>query len=117
MADGSELAAVARVKFVDGRVEDFKRVAAQVIESIRAKDSGTLQYEIYLNDDESECVFLERYRDLDAMVEHNANLGDLLAEMLGTGAVTAELFVSPTDEIRAKFAGFPIQFFSPFASK
>ena len=49
----SEIQGVARFKFREGKVEEFKRLCAQVMEVVRAKDIGTLQYEIYLNDDES----------------------------------------------------------------
>ena len=28
-------------------------------EVVRTKDTGTLQYEIYVNDDQSECIVLE----------------------------------------------------------
>jgi hypothetical protein len=105
---------MARLTFHQGRLEDFKRVAEKVLENVRNKDSGTLQYDIFFSDDQSECIFLERYRDIDAMLEHNDHLGELLGEMLGTGSVSAELFVQPTDDIRAKFAGLPIRFFTPF---
>ena len=58
----SELQAVARYKFHEGKVEEFKRLSAQCMEIVRTKDTGTLQYEIYFNDDQSECIVLERYR-------------------------------------------------------
>ena len=116
MSDETELTAIARLKFDDGKLEEFKRISAEVLDSVRAKDTGTLQYNIYLNDAQTECVFLERYKNIDALLEHNATLGDLLGEMLATGAVTAELYVEPTDELRAKFEGLPIQFFTPFRS-
>jgi hypothetical protein len=57
----SELWGIARVKFHEGKVEEFKRLSAQLMEIARTKDTGTLQYEIYLNDDESEGIVLERY--------------------------------------------------------
>lgn len=47
------------------------------MEIARAKDTGTLQYEIYFSDDQSECIVLERYRDSGALAEHAANLGEL----------------------------------------
>jgi quinol monooxygenase YgiN len=43
---------------------------------VRTKDTGTLQYDIYFNDDQSECIVLERFRDSEALIEHAANLGD-----------------------------------------
>jgi hypothetical protein len=33
--------------------------------------------DIYFNDDQSESMVVERYRDCEALIEHMANLGDL----------------------------------------
>src|SRR5918995_2798239 len=72
-----ELQGIARFKFHPGKVEEYKRLSAQAMEIVRTKDTGTLQYEVYFNDDESECVVLERFRDSEALIEHAANLADL----------------------------------------
>jgi quinol monooxygenase YgiN len=76
----SELLGIARFKFHEGKAEEFRRLSAQAMEIVRAKDTGTLQYDIYFNDDQSECVVLERYRDSEAAIEH-ANLGDLFGSL------------------------------------
>ena len=72
----SELQAIVRFKFHEGKLEEYKRLAAQCMEIVRTKDTGTLQYDTYFNDDQSECIVLERYRDSEALIEHLANLGD-----------------------------------------
>lgn len=82
---------------------------------MRAKDTGTLQYEIYLDEDETECVFLESYGDSDALLDHNENVGDVLQAMLATGTVTAELF-NASDRLKAMFADAPVRFFTLFRS-
>jgi quinol monooxygenase YgiN len=87
----NELQGIARYKFHEGKVEEYKRLVAQSMEIVRAKDTGTLRYEIYFNNDQSECIVLERYRDSDALVEHLANLGDLGQAMLATGSVSGKL--------------------------
>jgi quinol monooxygenase YgiN len=46
------------------------------MEIVWAKDTGTLQYLSYSNDDQPECVVLERYKDSHALIEHAAHLGD-----------------------------------------
>jgi quinol monooxygenase YgiN len=65
----SEIKGVNRFKFPEGKVEEFKRLSAQAMDIVRAKDTGTPQYEIYFNEDQSECVY-ERYRDSEAVIEH-----------------------------------------------
>jgi hypothetical protein len=84
------------------------------MEIVRAKDTGTLQYEIYVNDDESEAIVLERYRDSEALVEHLANLGDIGQAILATGSVSGELLGEPSAELRAQLADSPVRLFTPF---
>jgi quinol monooxygenase YgiN len=96
----SELWGIARVKFHEGKVEEFKRLSAQLMKIARTKDTGTLQYEIYLNDDESEGIVLERYRDSEALIEHGANQGDLSAAIFATGT-----FVGRSSVSRAQSSG------------
>jgi hypothetical protein len=39
----SELVGIARFKFHEGNVDEFKRLSAQAMEIVRTKDTGTLQ--------------------------------------------------------------------------
>ncbi|WP_051793104.1 putative quinol monooxygenase [Amycolatopsis jejuensis] len=112
----NELRGIARLRFHEGRLEDFRRLAKECIDIMRVKDTGTLQYEIYLSDDESECVFIEHFRDSDALLEHNENVGEVLQAMLATGTVTAELFGTPSDRLKAVFADAPVRFYPLFLS-
>jgi quinol monooxygenase YgiN len=56
----SELLGIARFKFHEGKLEEYKRLSAQAMEIVRTKDTGTLQYDTYLNDDQTECMVIER---------------------------------------------------------
>ena len=49
----SELQGIGWFKVHDDKLEEFKRLSAQAMEIVRAKDTGTLQYEIYFSDDQS----------------------------------------------------------------
>src|SRR3984893_13617932 len=100
----SELQGIARVELHEGKVEEFKRLAAQCMEIVRTKDTGTLQYDIYFNDDQSECIVHERYRDSEALIEHAAHLGDLNEAVVATGSVSAALLGEPSAELRAQMA-------------
>jgi quinol monooxygenase YgiN len=112
----SELQGIARFKFHEGKLEEFKRLSAQCMEIVRAEDTGTLQYEIYFNDDQSEGMVLERYRDSEALIEHAAHLGDLTQAILATGSVTGELLGEPSAEVRASLADGPVRLFTPYLS-
>ena len=102
----SELLGIARFKFNEGKLEEYKRLSAQAMEIVRTKDSGTLQYDTYFNDDQSECIVIERYRDSEAAIEHAANLADVSAAVLAAVSVVhGELLGEPSEELRAKLAG------------
>ena len=97
-----ELQGIARFKFHPGKVEEYKRLSAQAMEIVRTKDTGTLQYEVYFNDDESEAVVIERFRDSEALIEHGANLAEIGEAVLATGTVEGELLGEPNEELRAR---------------
>jgi len=82
----------------------------------RRKDTGALQYDIYLNDDQAECIVLERYRDSEALIEHAAHLGDLSEAILATGSVSGEFLGEPSSELRAKVAESVVRLFTPYLS-
>jgi quinol monooxygenase YgiN len=112
----SEIKGVARFKFHEGKVEEFKRLSAQAMDIVRAKDTGTLQYEIYFNEDQSECVVYERYRDSEAVIEHGAHVGHLNEAIFATGSVSSELLGEPSAELTAMIAGSGVPLFRPFLS-
>ncbi len=112
----SEIKGVARFKFHEGKVEEFKRLSAQAMDIVRAKDTGTLEYEIYFNEDQSECVVYERYRDSEAVIEHGAHVGDLTEAIFATGSVSSELLGEPSAELTAMMAGSGVPLFRPFLS-
>lgn len=112
----SELHGIARFKLHEGKIEEFKRLSAQCMEIVRAKETGTLQYDIYISEDQSECIVHEAYQDSAALIEHLANLGDLMQAILATGSVSGELLGDPSPELRAKMAGGEVRLFTPFLS-
>ena len=112
----SELQGIARFKIHEGRLEEFKRLSAQCMEIVRTKDTGTLQYEIYFNDDQSECIVLERYKDSEALIEHAEHIGDLMEAIVATGSVSGELLGEPSAELRAKMADSVVRLFTPYLS-
>lgn len=112
----SELQGIARFKFHEGRVGEYKDLAVQSMQIVRERDTGTLQYEIYLNDDQTEAIVLERYTDSNALAVHLSNIGALGQAMLDTADVTGELLGDVSEELQASLAGSPVQLFKPFLS-
>ena len=113
----SELQCVARLKIRDGKLDEFKRLAAECVEVVRAKDTGTLQYEFYLNNDNTECLVLERYRDSQGLLDHQKNLGETMAAILRTCSGSGEICGTPSPELIERLKGSPVQVYEPFLAK
>ena len=82
--------------------------------TVREKDSGTLQYDWFFNEDQSECVLLECYRDSEVFLEHMANLGETLHALFSISDVSAEVFGNPSEALLNAAAGIDIKLYSHF---
>jgi quinol monooxygenase YgiN len=93
-------------------------LSGQAMEIVRTKDTGTLQYDTYFNEDQSECVVIERYRDSEAAIEHAANLSEVSATVLAiVSVVHGEVLGEPSEELRANLANSEVpQLFTPYES-
>lgn len=110
----NEIKGIARVTFLPGKLQEWKRLTEQAMHIVRTKDTGTLQYEIFFNADESEAIVFERYRDSDAALEHFANIAHLMAPLMETAAITGELLGAPNDQIRRNLTGDQPKLFTPW---
>jgi quinol monooxygenase YgiN len=109
-----ELQCVARLKIHAGRLDDFRRLAAKCAEVARSKDTGTLQYELYFNGDNTECLVFERYRDSAALLEHFENLGDTMTALLQTCSASGEICGTPSQQLIERLKDAPVQIYTPF---
>jgi quinol monooxygenase YgiN len=109
-----EIKGIARVKFHPGQVEEWKRLTKQAMEIVRTKDTGTLQYEIFLNEEETEAVVFERYRDADALIEHLSNIGHLMKPLLATATITGEVLGTPNAKMKAQLGKGEPKLFTPW---
>jgi quinol monooxygenase YgiN len=114
----SEILGIARFKFHEGKREEFLRLSEQATALVLANEPGTLQYDIYLNADQSECMVIERYRDSEAAIAHAENIGPMFAAVFETVTIVhGELLGEPSAELSANLAGSDVPvLFTPFRS-
>ena len=80
-------------------------------------DRKAEEFEISFNDDQSECIVLERYRDSQALIEHAEHFGDLSEAIIRTGSFAGEVIGEPSAELKTMLAGGPVRFFTPYLSR
>jgi quinol monooxygenase YgiN len=109
-----EIQGIGRLKIHDGKLDEFKRVASQFMQATRTKDTGTLQYELYFNEAQTECLVFERYRDVQSLVQHHNNVGALITALLKTCTGSSDVCGTITPELIKALDGAPAQLFSPY---
>ena len=110
----SEIQGIARQKIHPGKLREFKRLAAECMRVAREKDTGTLQYDFYLNADETECIVYERYSDSAALQEHLQNLGDLMGQVMAISTTTGEVLGEPSPELAQGLASYGVPVYRPW---
>jgi len=109
-----EIQGIARLKINVGKLEEFKHVASQYMQVVRTKDSGTLQFELYFNSDQTECMVLERYRDCQSLVEHQKNIGGLKEALIKTCTESVVVCGPASAELIKALDGSPVPLFRPY---
>lgn len=64
----------ARLKIRPGQLEGFKAQAAEIMRLVREKDTHTLRYDWFVNQDGTECEVRETYESEEGMFEHNQHV-------------------------------------------
>ena len=92
------------------KLDEFKAVAQQAVVAVRG-ESGALQYDWFLSEDQTKCVVLEKYRDSESVLAHLANTGALIGQLAALGGgLDLEVFgnLSPQLQQALAAAGPPI---------
>jgi len=112
----TELQLTARFAIHEGKLDEFRDLARRCMHSVRERDTGTLQYDWFFSADERVFVVRETYRDSEAILEHAANLGELLGAVVNITDFELEVFGSPSAELLDALAGFAPRVYSHFQS-
>jgi quinol monooxygenase YgiN len=95
----------AKLKIHDGKVEEFKKIAAQCVSAVKANETGALQYDWFFNSGETECVVRENYTDSNAVLAHMGNIGVLLGQLLTMSDFDLEVYGNMSEELKNATAG------------
>ena len=64
-----------------GKAAELKEILSEVIAHCKATEPGMLQYDWYINADESECLVIEQYASSDDLLFHFGNYADWRPKM------------------------------------
>jgi quinol monooxygenase YgiN len=69
----------AHLKIRPGQLEGFKVQAAELMRLTREKDTQTIRYDWFINEDGTECEVHEAYLSGPGLIEHNTHIMDARA--------------------------------------
>jgi len=70
----NNLEVIARVKVRPGQLKGFKTQAAEILRLAQDKDTQTLRYDWFLNQEETVCEVHEAYLSEQGLIEHNQHV-------------------------------------------
>jgi len=97
-------------------LDEFKQLAASCIKIVKHKDKGTLQYDWFFNEGQTECAVRETYLNSNALLEHIEHVGELLERLFEISVFTAEIYGNPSIELRDKIQGEGVVFYKRFTA-
>ena len=96
----------------EGKINEFKKLAAEIIDQVDARESNTISYEWFLNEDESKCYVVGVYKDSKAVLDHLGIISDLVSPFHEIAPLTGlRIFGNPTDELKRDLEPFDVEFF------
>ena len=105
-----QLTAIFQIK--PGKIQEFKELANKCIETVKEKDTGTLQYDWFYNADESECHVRETYSNSEAILQHAGNVGPFLGPLLEITTFSLKLYGNASEELKGALSAFDMEYYS-----
>jgi len=103
---------IAKLRIHEGKVDEFKKIAAQCVSAVKTNETGALQYDWFFNSGETECVVSEIYVDSNAVLAHLGNVGELLGQLLSMSDFEGEIYGSMSEELKHALAGMNVKLYS-----
>ena len=97
------------------RIDEFKKLASEMIDLVAASEPGYSSYEWYLSDDQGTCTILGTLEDSEAVLHHLDNIAEMIGPLSEVAPATGiELYGEVSDELRQAVAPFGAAIAGPF---
>ena len=58
----------------EGKIEEYKKLVQDMSRVVEANEPDTINYQFYLNREETKCIVHETYADSEAVLAHNTSV-------------------------------------------
>jgi quinol monooxygenase YgiN len=101
-----------------GKIEEYKKLIKEMSKMVEANEQDTMNYQFYLNKDETKCIVYETYANSEAALAHNDGVASrtILPKIFSLAKVSRfEVYGDPSEELENLLASFGAETFSLFA--
>lgn len=116
--EGSQIHFRAEFVIKEGKTKEYKKLVQEMSRAVQADEPGTIDYQFYLNADETKCIVHETYASSEAALAHNAGVASrtILPKIFNAAMITRfDVYGNPSEELRKVLASFNAQIYSRFA--
>jgi quinol monooxygenase YgiN len=110
----------AEVTIEKGKKEEYKKLIQDMSRVVEANEPDTINYQFYLNRDETKCIVYETYRNSKAVFAHINGIASqtILPKVFNVAKVGRfEVYGKPSEELQKVLltSSFSTQTYNPFA--
>jgi len=103
-----------RFQIHEGKLDEFKRDAKELLGVVKEKDTGTVRYDWFYDDEKRLCIAMDTYKDAEGMFTHMKNAHDAHEKLLHLSDMTTEFLGElppPAKEAVGKYDPYILPFY------
>ena len=102
----------------EGKIEEYKKLVQDMSRVVEANEPDTINYQFYLNRDETKCIVYETYSNSEAVFAHMNGVASqtILPKIFNVARISRfDVYGNPSEELQKTLASFSPQTFNLFA--
>ena len=109
-----------RVEFTieEGKIEEYKKLIQDMSRLVEDNEPDTINYQFYLNNDETKCIVNETYTNSEAVLAHFTGVASqtILPKIFSVATISRfDVYGNPSEELQKVLASFNPQTYNLFA--
>lgn len=102
----------------EGKIEEYKKLVQDMSRIVEANEPDIINYEFYLNRDETKCIVHETYGNSEAALAHTTSMASqtILPKIFNISKISRfDVYGNPSEELQKKLTSFGSQTYNLFA--
>jgi quinol monooxygenase YgiN len=107
----------AEFTIIEGKIDEFKKLIQDMSRMVEANEPDTIDYEFYLNSDETKCMVHETYVNSEAALVHNDSIASqtILPKIFSVARLNRfDFYGKPSKELRELITSLNPQIYNLF---